>query len=72
MCRRHVAELRDIDFPLHDEGMQAHNQSQDTEISDTYQITHDQLESILNEGEVVQLYVINLEHCDIVIQVHLN
>ena len=72
MCRRHVAELRDIDFPQPDEEMQAHNQSQDIEISDTYQITHDQLESILNEGEVVQLYVINLEHCDIVIQVHLN
>ena len=67
MCRGHVAELSDIDFPLHDEGMQAHNQTQDIVISDTYQITHDQFESILNEGEVVQLYVINLEHCDILI-----
>ena len=72
MCRRHVAELRDIDFPIHNEGVQAHNQPQDIVISDTYQITQDQFESILNEGEVVQLYVINLEHCDIVIQVHLN
>ena len=72
MYRRHVVELCEFDFHLHDEGMPNNNQSLDIGIADTFQITHDQFDGILNEGEAHQMCVINLMHCDIVIQVYLN